>query len=131
MACLHVGHGRGQKRRHRHHVRPVSDGLDELLRRDVHAQVDDLIARALQHHRHEVLAYVVQVPLGGADRHLAAGGHTLLHQVGLEHRQRRCHGPGGHQHLGHEDLAFLVELAHLGHARDQTSRSKRPRFDAV
>ena len=39
----------------------------------VHAQVDDLIARALEHHGHEVFADVVQVTLGGADRHLAVG----------------------------------------------------------
>ena len=39
----------------------------ELLGRHVAAQVDHLEAGALEHHRHQVLADVVQVALGGAD----------------------------------------------------------------
>ena len=55
----------------------------------------------------------------------------MFDKMGLEHTERSCHGPGGHEHLGHEDLAFLVELAHLRHARDQALAQQGPRFDVL
>ena len=39
----------------------------ELLGRHVAPEVDDLEAGALEHHRHQVLADVVEVALRGAD----------------------------------------------------------------
>ena len=73
----------------------------------------------------------MQVTLGGADRHLARRGDALGDEVGFEHPEGSCHGPGGDEHLGHEDLAFLVELSDLGHGRDEALAQQHTRFDAV
>ncbi len=65
---LHGRHGGGQQRRQADDLGVVVRiGLDELLRRDVGAQVDHVEVGPLPHHGHQVLADVVQVALHGAD----------------------------------------------------------------
>jgi hypothetical protein len=40
-------------------------------------------------------------------------------KVGLEDLQAGLHGLGGHEHLGHEELAGAEAFAHLVHGADQ------------
>ena len=61
-----------------------------------------LEARALEHHRDEVLADVVDVALDGADHDLADALGSRLGQQRSEDRHARLHGVRREQHLGHE-----------------------------
>ena len=80
---------------------------------------DDLEAGALHHHRHEVLADVVDVALDGADHHLADSGRPGLGQQRAQDRHAALHGVGGKQHLGHEQDAVAEVDADDRHAADQ------------
>ena len=80
------------------------DGGDEVFRRDVGAEIDDLESAALEHGGDDVLANVVQVAFDGADddadRHLLAGGGEQR----LEQFHGALHGAAGEQELGNEIL---------------------------
>ena len=94
-------------------------GGDELVRRDVRPEVDHLDVRAPPHHRHEVLADVVQVATDRADDGASFGLDPGLDQDRLEEGHRLAHRPGRHEHLGHEDqvrLEVLPDRVHgVGH----------------
>ena len=117
---LHVGHGRGQQRRHAEDVRLVLlERVQVLLDRVVDAEVDDLEAGAFQHHRDQVLADVVDVALDRADHHLADLGRAGLGQQRAQDRHAALHRVGGQQHLGHEQDAVAEIDADDAHALDQ------------
>ena len=58
--------------------------LDESLRLDVDAEVDHLEPRTLQHHRHQILADVVDVALDRADHDRAGARASLPGQQRLQ-----------------------------------------------
>jgi hypothetical protein len=68
------------------------------------------------HHRHEVLADVVDVALDGADHHLADARRAGFGQQRLQDRHAALHRVGGQQHLGHEEDAVAEIVADDGHA---------------
>ena len=67
-------------------------GIHKSLRLHIHAEVDDLEARALEHHGDQVLADVVQVALDRADGDLARGFGHAADQMRLEEVESRLHG---------------------------------------
>ena len=93
-------------------------GCHELLGRDIGAQVDYGEVSALQHHTHQVLANVVQIPSNGPD-HGGSGLHCSgLGQQRLEDIQGHLHGARRDQHVG--DIVFAVfhapaDFFHPGH----------------
>ena len=95
------------------------DLLDELLRRDVDAEVDHLEAGALEHDVAEVLADVVHVALDRAHQERADRLGAGLGQQRAQDVQRPLHRPRGDQHLRHEVVAALEPRAHLFERRDQ------------
>src|SRR5579863_1476846 len=117
---LHVRHGGGEQGRHAEDVRLVLlQRRDVFLDRVVDAEVDDLEAGTLEHHRHQVLADVVDVALDGADHDLADGGHASFSQQRPQDFHPALHGVGGQQYLGHEQDAVAEVDAHNPHAFDQ------------
>ncbi len=79
----------------------------ELRRAHPGAEIDDLEAGALEHHRHEVLADVVEVALDRAEHHCAGAGGLAFGKMRLERVQGSLHHAGAQQHLGDEALAAL------------------------
>jgi hypothetical protein len=90
-----------------------------VLRGNIDAEVDDLVAVAAKHHGHEVLADVMEVALDRADDDDAPRLDAGLGQVGLELGQPGVHGPGGHEDLGDEDLVVLELDAEALHPGDE------------
>ena len=117
---LHVRHGRRQQRRH-----PQDVGLvlvqrsQERLGVGVDPEVDHLEAGALQHHRHQVLADVVDVALHRPDHDLADRLGPGLGQQRTQDGHPRLHGVGRQQDLGHEEDAIAEVDAHDAHPLDQ------------
>ncbi len=97
----------------------LSDGLNELLRRYIDAQVHNPEAGAFHHHGHQVLADVMQVALNGADEEYLGSLRLALGQQGLEYAQASVHRPGGNKYLGNVDLVLLEALGDDGHAGDE------------
>ena len=104
--------------------------VEDLLRRDHHAEVDHLVVVALQHHADDVLADVVDVALhrGHHDGAVGVLGGGVLRVVellllderdqvgdGLLHHSRRLH------HLRQEHLAGAEQVADDVHAVHQRS----------
>ena len=79
----------------------------------------DLEAGALHHHRHQVLADVVDVALDGADHDLADRLGAGLGQQRAQDLHAGLHRVGGEQHLGHEQDAVAEVDADDAHALDQ------------
>jgi hypothetical protein len=131
--ALHRGHGRGHQRGDAHDLgRVLLDRGHELLGSHVPAQVDHLEAGAFEHHRHQVLADVVQVALGGADHHhpQVLTGAARLGDERLEQIEPRVHRPRREQHLGDVVLVapeLLADHVHAGNqpAEDQVLRVHR------
>ena len=90
-----------------------------VLDRVVDAEVDDLEPGALEHHRHEVLADVVDVALHGADHDLADALGAGLGQQRSKDRHARLHRVRGQQHLRNEQDAVAEVDADDAHALDQ------------
>ncbi len=106
----------------------LAGAIEDLLARDHHAHVDDLVVVAGEHHAHDVLADVVDVALHrGEDDlalrplHLSGGGHGSL--LGLHERRqvgdRLLHHARGFDDLGEEHLARPEEVADDAHAVHQ------------
>ena len=93
--------------------------VEVLLDRVVDADVDDLEAGALQHHRHEVLADVVDVALDGADHDLADRLDAGLGEERPEDLHAALHGIRGEQDFRHEEDAVAEVDADDPHALDQ------------
>ena len=85
----------------------------------VDAEVDDLEAGALHHHRRQVLADVVDVALDGADHDLADRLGAGLGQQRPQEFHAGLHRVGGEQHLGHEQDAVAEVDADDAHALDE------------
>src|SRR5213075_546785 len=90
-----------------------------FLHRVVDTEIDDLEARALEHHRHQILADVVNVALDGADHDLADGRYTGLGQQRTQDLHTTLHGVRGEQDLGHEQDAVAEVDTDDPHAFDQ------------
>ncbi len=97
--------------------------LQDLLRRHHHAQVDDVVAVAAEHHADDVLADVVHVALHRGHEDLALG-FRLVAFFRLDEGNQVGHGllhhPCGLDHLGQEHLAGAEQVAdhvHAGHQR--------------
>ena len=82
-------------------------------------EVDDLEARAAQHHDAEVLADVVQVALDGAHHDLAGGLDARLREDRLDVGHAVLHRPGAGEHLGHVDDVLAELDADDAHRRDE------------
>ena len=117
---LHVGHGRGQQRRHAEDVRLVLlERFQVCLDGIVDPDVDHLETGALHHHRDKVLADVVDVALDRADHHLADLGRAGLGQQRPQDRHAALHRVGREQDLGHEEDAVAEVDPDDPHALDQ------------
>ena len=93
--------------------------LDQLLRRDLDAEVDHPIAVVGQDDLDQVLADVVHIALDGGEHDLAARrGFGLLHEL-LEMVDGGLHGFGRLQHFGDDQLVVVEQAAHFGHAGHQ------------
>ena len=96
-------------------------GLEDFIRRDHHAKVDNLVVIALQHHADDVLADVVHVALHGGDDHFAVAGAFLF--AGFDKRFQVRHGllhhARGFHHLRQEHFALAEQIAHHVHAVHQ------------
>src|SRR5215216_5379897 len=111
---------RGEERREADDVGlALVDLLDELLRRDVDAEVDHREAGALQHDVAEVLADVVHVALDRPHQERAGRLGARLGQQRAQDVERALHRARGDQHLRHEVVAALEARAHLLERRDQ------------
>ena len=117
---LHVRHRRRQQRRHAEDVGLVElEGGEELVDVGVDAEVDDLEAGAFEHHRHQVLADVVDVALDGADHDLADRFGSGLGEQRAQDLHPGLHRVGREQHLGHEQDAVAEVDADDPHALDE------------
>ena len=96
-----------------------------LLGIHVDAEVDDLEARALEHHRDEVLADVVQVALRPCRSRPGRSTRRLIDQVRPQELERGLHRVRRDEHLGNEDLALLEQLADVAHRRHQARPASR------
>ena len=90
-----------------------------LLDRVVDAEVDHLEAGALEHHRDQVLADVVDVALDRADHDLADRLDAGLGEERAQDRHPALHRIRGEQHLGHEQDAVAEIDADDAHALDE------------
>src|SRR5437879_4280614 len=108
----------------------LSDRVNELLRRHLHAQVDHLEPGALEHDVHQVLADVVHVALDRAHDHLADRGGAGLGQQRPQDLQRPGHRLARDQHLRHKEVAALEPGADLTKRRDQRVVEQRARAHA-
>src|SRR5204862_648735 len=104
-------------------------GLQDLLTRHHHAEIEDLVIVTAQYHADDVLADVVDVALDGRHQDLATrlpltGGMTLparrLHE---RHQVGDCflHHAGALDHLWQEHLASAEQVADDVHAVHQRS----------
>ena len=80
---------------------------------------NDLEAGALEHHRHEVLADVVDVALHGADHDLADRLDAGLGEQRPQDRHAGLHRVRREQHLGHEEDPVAEVDADDAHALDE------------
>ncbi len=114
----HVGHGGGEQGAAGDDGGALGDAFVELGDVAVDAEVDDVVAGALEHDGDEVLADVVEVALDGADgdgpEGLAAGGG----EEGLDDGEAGLHGAGGDEQLGDVGLVAGELLADLAHGGD-------------
>ena len=96
-------------------------GLEDFVRRDHHAKVDNFVVITLQHYADDILADVVHVALHGGDNHLAVAGAFLFagFDVGLKIRYRLLHHASGFHHLRQEHLALAEQIADHVHAVHQ------------
>ena len=117
-------------------IRPDSPTMSALFRRGGvqdrgrghhHAEVDDLVVVAAEHHADDVLADVVHVALDGGEHHLAVaagprggrrGGLLGVHER-LEVGDGALHHAGGLHHLRQEHLPRPEQVAHDLHAVHQ------------
>ncbi len=77
--------------------------LEILLDRRVDAEIDHLETGTFQHHRHQVLADVVDVALHGADDDLADACRTGLGKERSKQLHPSLHGVGSQQNFGNEE----------------------------
>ncbi len=99
--------------------------------RDLHAEIDDLEAGALEHDVDEVLADVVHVALDRAHQEGADRSRLRSARAGGAGVERARHGPAGDQHLGHEEVAALEAGPDLLERRDQRLEQHRRRLEAL
>ncbi len=59
--------------------------IDELLRRNVHAEVDHVNPVPLKHDTHNVLTNIVQIALHRADHRRTLGLHARLRELRTQH----------------------------------------------
>ena len=95
------------------------EGGEVLVDVAVDADVEDLEAGALEHHRHEVLADVVDVALDRADDDLADRLGAGLGEQRAQDRHPGLHRVGGEQDLGDEQDAVAKVDADDAHALDE------------
>ena len=103
----------------------LARGLHKALGGHVHTQVDDLKAGALEHHRHQVLADVVQIAAHGPHEHLADGFGSARGEQRPDQLERAFHGACGYQKLRHEILVLLEKPADFVHGRDHVIVQER------
>ena len=109
-------------------------GLQDLLRRHHHAEIDDRVVVALQDDADDVLADVVDVALDRGEHDLAGGGRMsapvlVLFHVGQEIGDRLLHHPRRLHHLRQEHAARAEQIADHVHAVHQRAfdHGERPR----
>ena len=92
----------------------------------------DIEPRDLEHHLHEVLADVVDIPLHSADDHDSVAPALLggYGDQGPEHVESRIEGLGAHKQFGDEARALFVKAAQLSHAGNQPAEYRSLRVDA-
>ena len=94
-------------------------GFDQIFRRNLDAEIDDVIAVIFQNDFDQILADVVHVAFDGGENDLAAlGGVGLLHEL-LEVTDGGFHGFRRLQHLGDDQFVVVEEAADFGHAGHQ------------
>jgi hypothetical protein len=89
------------------------DGFDELLRRHLNAEVDDVKACAFEHDVDQVLTDFVDVALHGAHEERADGLDTSRDHQRAQHLEGARHGASRNEHLGDEEVTALEASADL------------------
>ena len=107
------------------------DPSDELLRSCLHADVDDLEARTLEHDVDEVLADVVDVALDRAHEEGADGLGAGLSKERAQHVECAAHGLTSDEHLRHEEVAALETGADLFKRRDERVEQDLRRRESI
>ncbi len=92
---------------------------EEFFDRIVDAEIDDLETRALEHHRDQILADIVDVALDGADHDLADRLDAGFGEQRPQDLHAALHRIRGKQHFGHEQNAVAEIDADDAHAFDQ------------
>ncbi len=87
------------------------DRLDKTLQRNVNLKIDDLKARAFNHHRDKVFTDIVHVTLNGANHRGAEACCCVFGKMRLQHFNAFFHRTRRDQHLRHERLAAAETLA--------------------
>ena len=107
--------------------------LDQHLRRNFDAEVDDAVAVVRQDDVDQVLANVVHIALHSRQQHLAARARLGLLHVLLQVRDGGLHRFGALQHLGDDQLVRVEQPADLLHPLHQRSVDdlQRRRFRAL
>src|SRR5690606_17190031 len=101
----------------------LNGGLEDLVRRHHHAEVDNVVAVTAQHHADDVLANIVHIALDRGHEDLALGFRLVAFfrfDKGNQMSDGLLHHPGGLDHLGQEHLARAEQVAdhvHAGHQR--------------
>ena len=103
----------------------LTDRVDELLRSDLHSEIDDMEAGALQHDIHEVLADVVDVALDSAHDESADRFDARLGEQRSQHLERAGDGAPCDEHLGHEKIAPFEACADFFKRRDERLEEQR------
>ena len=96
-------------------------GVEDLVCGHHDPEVDHLETVAGQHHPHDVLTDVVDVPLDGGQQYrtCAARSARIGLEIGLQVGDGPLHHPGTLDHLREEHLASAEEIADHVHARHQ------------
>ena len=99
-------------------------GVEDLVRRRHHAEVDDVVIVALKHDADDVLADIVHIALDGGEHDLAvrrgvAAAVLLLIHVGHEIGDGLFHHPRRLHHLGQKHPARAEQVADHVHAVHQ------------
>ena len=106
-------------------------GFQDFVARHHHAEVDNLVVIALQHHADDILADVVHVAFYRRQHDFAVAAARLFAglNIGFKVSHRLLHHARRLHHLRQEHLPFAEQVAHHVHARHQRTFNhlNRPR----
>ncbi|CCJ86418.1 hypothetical protein BN133_2795 [Cronobacter dublinensis 582] len=96
-------------------------GFEDFIGWHHHAEIDNLVVVALEHHADDIFADVMHVAFYGREHDFAVALADLFARlnIGLQVRDRLLHDARGFHHLRQEHFAFAEEIADDVHAVHQ------------